>query len=153
MGGGHGGRQGAEPPVQQHGRQREGLGHGGAGPIQAEKGDVGPPDGKSGADALVEQVPGQDIIQTGGGLSRLLQGGGQGQTLHGALGLLPAGLAEGVIRADLVKGGGQRPLALFFSHHAGKAGDGRRARQSHGLLAPSFAVHAFRLQMLFSGLV
>ena len=56
MGGGHGGGVGGETAVQQQGGQRQALRHSGTGAIQPEEGDVLPPDGEAGANALVEQV-------------------------------------------------------------------------------------------------
>ena len=141
MGGGHGGAPLPETAVQHHGGQREAFRHGGAGPVEAEKGDVLPPDGEGGGDALVQKVSGEDIVQRGGGLLGLVQGVLQRHSLHGALGLLKAGLAKGVVLIDEVKRGGQRPFPLLFAHHVGVAGDGGRVCEGHGLPAQFFRGH------------
>ena len=141
MGGGHGRRPHPEAAVQQHGRQRQTLRHGGAGPVQPEKGHVLSPDGKAGADALIEQVPCQQIVQGGHADAGLVQGSGQSQLLHGALRLLPAPLPEGVVLADVVKGGGQGTLPLLLTNHAGAADHRGRMLQDRGMAAQLFVCH------------
>ena len=55
-----------EAAVQRHGGQSQPFPHGGAGPIQAEEGEVLFPGGVGGADALVEEVAGKQPVQIGG---------------------------------------------------------------------------------------
>ena len=44
-------------------RQRQGFGHGGAGAVKPEEGDARVPDGKGGADALIQQISGEKHVQ------------------------------------------------------------------------------------------
>ena len=141
VGGGHRRRPGAEAPVQRHGRQGQGLPHGGAGPVQPQEGDLEPPGGEGGADALVEQVPGEEQVQGGGVQPRLVQGGGEGLALHGGLRPLPGGLPKGVVPTDGVKGAPQGPLPLLFARHVGVAGDDRGMLQGHRLPPQLFCCH------------
>ena len=89
-----GGGQPGEAAVDQQGGQHQGLPHGGAGPVQAKKRDVEAPQAKGGADALVQQIPGQDVIQVLGHQPALFQSPLQHPLLHGGLRLLPGVLPE-----------------------------------------------------------
>lgn len=141
MGGGHGRDFCAVSPVQQHGGQGQALRHGGAGPVQPKEGHILPPDGKAGADALVEQISCQQVVQTGYTEPGLAESGGEGQLLHGALRLFPASLAKGIVLADMIEGGGQRPFPFLFAHHGSAADDRRRVLQGHSLPAQFFVCH------------
>ncbi len=141
MGGGHGRDFCAIPPVQQHGGQGQTLRHGGAGPVQPEEGHVLSPDGKAGADTLVEQISRQQVVQTGYTEAGFAEGGGQGQLLHGTLRLFPAPFSKGIVLTDVIEGGGQRTLPFFLAHHGCAADDRRRVLQGHGLPAQFFVCH------------
>jgi len=145
MGGGHGGGVGGETAVQQQGGQRQALRHSGTGAIQPEEGDVLPPDGEAGANALVEQVAGQNIVQGGGAQPRLVQRGGEGQLLHGGLRLLPGLFPKRIVLIDLVEAVGQRALPFFFPHHIGVARDGGRVGKGDRLPAQLFCGHSANL--------
>ena len=108
------------------------LPHGGAGAVQPEEGNAEVPQAEGGADALVQQVPGQDVVQFRRGQPALFQGPGQGLLLHGGLRLLPGVLSEEGIRAQQVKMPRQGAVGLEFSadvgigHHAGGPQQGHR---------------------------
>ena len=125
MGGGHHPGELGEASVDEHGGQGQPLPHGRAGPVKAEEGHVLAPYGEGGADALVQKVPREEVIQVGGCLPRLVQGGGQGHLLHGGLGFLPALFSEGVVLLNMVEAVGQRAVPFFLAHHVGMADDGR----------------------------
>ena len=59
--------------VNEQRRQRQCLAHGGAGSVQAEKGDAQFPQTEGGTDALVQQVPRQYIVHIARLQPRLLQ--------------------------------------------------------------------------------
>ena len=117
---------------EQQAPQGQALPHGGAGPVQAEKRNLKVPQAEGGADALVQQVPGQDVVQFRRGQPALFQGPGQGLLLHGGLRLLPGVLSEEGIRAQQVKMLRQGAVGLEFSadvgigHHAGGPQQGHR---------------------------
>ncbi|MPM74321.1 hypothetical protein SDC9_121308 [bioreactor metagenome] len=122
MGGGEGRRPFAKAAVQHHGGQRQGLGHGAARAVKPEKGHVLRPGRISRANALIQKIPGKQIVQHRGGLLCLVQGGDERLLLHSGFRFFPAGLTEGVVAGDIIKKGRQRAFALFFAHHVGKAG-------------------------------
>ena len=93
--------------------------HGGAGPVQPQKGYIGRPQGKGGADALIEQVPAQNTSQLGRGQMGFGEGPLQGHGHHPAFGLFPGLFSKGVVIADIVKIPGQRAFPLLFAHHRG----------------------------------
>ena len=129
-----------KPPSSMHGGQRAGSPPWWSRPRRdRRRGCPAPRTAKGGGDALVQKVPGEDIVQRGGGLLGLVQGVLQRHFLHGALGLFKAGLAKGVVLIDEVKRGGQRPFPLLFAHHVGVAGDGGRGCKGHGLACPVFS--------------
>ena len=144
VGGDHHRRPLPEAAVQGHGGQGQTLPHGGAGPVEPEKGDVLPPGGEGGADALVEQVAGKEPVHGGGSLAGLVQRQGEGLLLHGALRLLPGGLPKGVIRADEVEGAGQRALPFLLAHYIGVSGQGGRVGKGHRLTAQFFCCHGVK---------
>ena len=141
VGGDHHPRPLPKAPVQGHGRQNQPLAEGGAGPVQAEKGDLLFPSRVGGTDALVEQVPGEQIVQLPGGEPPFLERKGQGLLLHGPLGLLPGGLPKGVVLVDIVKAGGQRALPLHAAHHIAGAEDCEGRGQYRRLLPGLFCAH------------
>ena len=108
--------------VQSYGGQGQPLPHGGAGPVQAKEGHLLFPGGEGGADALIQKVAGKEPVQGRGCLAHLVQGQGEGLLLHGALRLLPGGLAEGVVPVDIVEGFGQGALPLLLARHVGPGG-------------------------------
>ena len=85
--------------------------------------------GKGGADALVQQIAGEYEVQPGGGHLCLVAAEGEALLQHMALRLLPGLLPKVGILRDEVKAVFQRPLSLFFTHHAGGGDDGYRRRQ------------------------
>ena len=132
-------------PVQCHGGQGQTLPHGGAGAVQPEEGALLIPGGKGGTDALVQQVAGEQPVQLPLSRPCLFQRQGQGLLLHGPLGLLPGGRAEGVIRVNIVEAGCQRTLPLLFPHYIGKGEQGGGTGQRRGLPAQLFCGHAEHL--------
>ena len=142
MGGGQGGHVIAKASVQEHGPQGQALRHGGAGPVQPEERNVLGPEGVGRGDALVEQVPGEDVVQLLGGDPGLFQSVVQGFFLHGGLGLFPAFFPKRIVLPDAVKIGGQRPLAFLLAHRVAEAGDGRRRSKADGLLSDFFRVQS-----------
>ena len=89
VGGGHGGGQPGEAPVNEQRRQRQALSHGGAGAVQPVEGDMEAPQAEGGADALVQQVPSQHVVQFTGGEATLFQRPAQDPLLHGGFSLFP----------------------------------------------------------------
>ena len=63
MGGGHSDNVVRVSATDSHGGQQKAFSHGGAGSVQAEEGDLLLTGGVGGADALVEQIPRQNIVQ------------------------------------------------------------------------------------------
>lgn len=115
--------------VREHGRHRQGEGHGGARAVQPGKGDVQLPQAKGGGDALVEQVAGKDHVDLRRGERRLGQRADDRLTHEGALRLFPGGLAHGGIGKNVIELLTQRPLALLFTHDGGAPGDNRAGGQ------------------------
>ena len=74
--------------------QEQRLGHGGAGAVESQKGDVGVPDGEAGAHALVEKIAAQQDVDVLIPDSGLALGRLQCQRLHFALCLFPGALAK-----------------------------------------------------------
>ena len=149
MGRGHGGGPLAEPAVQHHRGQSQALCHGGTGPVKPEKRHALSANGEGRGDTLIEKVPGKNKVQSGGRLLGLIQSVLERQLLHGALRLLPTGLAEGIVLVDQIKGGAQRSLALFFAHHVGVAGDGGRGGKGNRLLSQLFCRHVLQHSFLY----
>ena len=63
MGGGHGNYRVRESAAYRHGSQQQAFRHGGAGPVQPKVGYAGVPQGKGGADALVQQITGENHVK------------------------------------------------------------------------------------------
>ena len=130
--GGHGRRHVGRAPLQQHGRQRKPLAHGGTGGVQAAHAEGLVAQGEIAGGALVEQIPRQHQIHVLRLHTAPLQSVGQRPLLENGLRLLPTGLAAEGIRLDLVKIGAQRALALQLAadaapgQHADAAGKGHR---------------------------
>ena len=141
VGGGDGGAAAGKPAVDQHGRQGQGLPHGGAGAVEAEEGDAEVPQAEGGADALVQQVPGQDIVQVLRFQFRFLQGLPQHRLLHGGLRLLPGLLPEEGVGLQPVEVVRQGALAFKFSPDVGEGQHGGGMGQGHGPAAQAFFIH------------
>ncbi len=109
-----------QPVIRKQRRQRQTLRHGGAGSVQAYKGNVQLPQAEAGADALIQQIPGKEHVYLTVQQLRFLQRKGNRLLLKLALGLLPGFHPKGGVLEHLVKAGTQRPLPLFFSHHSGE---------------------------------
>ena len=141
VGAGHAGRRPGVAAGDQQAPQGQALPHGGAGPVQAEKRNLEIPQAEGGADALVQQVPGQDVVQFRRGQPALFQGPGQGLLLHGGLGLLPGVLPEEGIRAQQVKMPRQGAVGLEFSADVGIGHHAGGPQQSHRLPAQASGRH------------
>ena len=141
MGGGDGGGILAVPAAEEKGGQGQALSHGGAGPVQAKVGDGGRPGGKGGADALVQQVAGQQNVQVGGVEPRPFEGGVQRQLLHLRLRLFPALFSEGVVLACVVKMAAQGSSTLFVAGGGAVADDDGRTARPEGLAAQFGVFH------------
>ena len=133
MGAGHAGRHPGVAAGDQQAAQGQTLPHGGAGPVQAKKRDVEAPQAKGGADALVQQIPGQDVIQVLGHQPALFQGPLQHPLLHGGLRLLPGVLSEKGVRAQLVKVLRQGTVSLELAADVGVGHHAGGLRQPHRL--------------------
>ena len=134
VGAGLGSGQTGEAAVDQQGGQGQGFPHGGAGTVQPEKGDAEVPQAEGGADALVQQVPGQHAVQLSRLQSRLVQRPLQNPFLHGRLRLFPGLFSEKGVVAQFVKIFGQRALAL---HPPADIGEGQhRGRRLQGRRPP-----------------
>ena len=95
--------------------------------------------GKGRADALVEQVAGEDIVEPRGRQLRLVAGERKADAQHAAFRLFPAQLTEiGVLR-DLIKAVFQRPLPFFFPADGGPAPQRRRFRERDRLFSQAFS--------------
>ena len=141
MGGGHGGHPAGKSAVDGHGRQRQGLPHGGAGAVETVKGDVEFPQTEGGADALVQQVSGENIVQIGGGQACLFQRTAQNPLLHGGLRLLPGLFPKEGVLFQFVKIGGQGPLTFHFTADGSEGQHRRRGCKDDGLGAKALMVH------------
>ena len=74
MGAGHSGHDGGKAAIDKQSRQGQAFAHGGTGTIEAIKGDFEVPKAKGGADALIQQIPCQHIVQVLRYKSPLLHG-------------------------------------------------------------------------------
>ena len=124
--------------VDKQSRQGQAFAHGGTGTIEAIKGDFEVPKAKGGADALVQQVSGQDAVHLLGGNASLFHCPAQGELLHGGFPLLPAFLPEVGVLIQLIEIAGQRALGLLFTADVGVGQDTHRAPQPHGLPPQAF---------------
>ena len=138
MAGGHGRQPLGESPRNEQGPQGQGFPHGGAGPVEPVKGDVEIPQAEGRADALVEQVPRQHVVQLSRREAPLLQRPAEGDLLHRALRLLPGLLSEKAVLAEIVKISGQGTFPLLLAAHGGVGEDDRRFFQGHRLPPQSF---------------
>ena len=136
MGGAHGCRHPGVAAVDSHGCETRCLRHSGAGAVQAEKRHTGIPYGKTGTDALVEQVAAEQRVQVRVLQTRLPLGGLQGNGLHFALRFFPGELTEGGVRGGAVEVGGQRPLAFLFAADGTGGQNGGAAVKDNALPAP-----------------
>ena len=150
MGGGQGCGPVGVAAVNQQGRQAQTFPHGGAGAVQPVKGDVEVPQAEGGADALVQQIPRQDIVQVLRRQLRLVKGPLEDGFLHGGLRLLPGLLPEEGVGIDLVKVVRQRALALELPADIGKGENGGGMGQDHGLAAQTLVVHRYATSHLLS---
>ena len=101
--------------------EQQALGHCRAGTVQSQIGDLAVLHGKGAADALVEQIPGEDHVEGGARYLRLGTAELEALLEHMALGLLPARFAEGRVLGDIVEALAQRALSLLAADDAGEA--------------------------------
>ena len=141
VGGGHGCGVVGKAAVDEHGGQGQRFAHGGAGAVKPVKGDVELPQAEGGADALVQQVACQNIVDVSGGQLGPFQRSLQHSLLHGGLGLLPAFFSEERVVVDLVKIAAQGPLSLHFAADVGPGEHRGGMVQPHGLAPQSFLRH------------
>ena len=141
VGGGQGGGPVGVAAVDQQGRQAQALSHGGAGTVEPVEGHPEVPQAEGGADTLVQQISGQDIVQVLRRQLRLLQRSLKDRLLHGGLCFLPGLFPEEGVVADLVKKVRQGALALEFPPNIGKGEDGGGMGQGHGLAAQTLVIH------------
>ena len=147
MAGGHGNHPVGIAPAHGHGGQQQRLRHGGARPVEPQMGDPGIAQGKGGADALVQQIPGEDQVDVIGVEPRLVQKLVQGELLHLLLRLLPGFFPESGIHAPYVKAVSKRSLCLLLSAHCRPGGDIDRLTGSEGVAAKLVSCH-IQLQQL-----
>lgn len=138
MGAGDGGSQPSKAAVNEQRRQGQALPHGGAGAVQPVKRNFEIPQTEGRADALVQQIPRQHIIQILRPQTALFHGLLQGKLLHGGLSLLPAFLPEVGVLIQLVEIGGQGSSGLLLAPNVGKGHHAHRLLQAHGLPSQSF---------------
>ena len=129
----HGGGPLGEAAGNEQRAQGQGFPHGGARAVEAVEGDPEVPQAKGCADALVEQVAGQDIVQVLRGEGGLLQRLAQRGLLHGALRLLPCFLPEEAVLAQVVEVGAQRAIPLLPAANGGVGEDDAGPRKGDGL--------------------
>ena len=141
VGGGHGGGHAGKAPVDEHGGEAQPLPHGGAGPVETQEGDLCLPQAEGAADALVQEVPGADIVQLAGGEAALFQRLFQGFLLHGGLRLLPGLLPEEGVLVQNVEAASKGALLLEFPAHAGVGQHAGRVAERHGLGAHPLSWH------------
>ena len=138
---GHGQHPFGHPAGAEGRPQPQRFGHGAAGPEQPRVGHAQLPHGVAGGGALGLQVPRQgqaDRVLGGPAFLEAEPGGPQQQS---PLGGLPVLLAEKVVFAQLVKGGGQRAFALLFAAHCPVGHDDRRRRKKQGVPLPQGCFH------------
>ena len=135
MGGGHGRHPVRVAAAHGHRRQQQALGHGGAGPVKPQMGDPGVAQGKAGADALVQQVPGEDQVQIPLLQLRLVQQLFQGQLLHFLFGLLPGLFSEFCVHALDVEAVAQGAFGFLFPGNAGPGGNIHRLPRPEAVAA------------------
>ena len=135
MGAGHGGHDGGKAAVDEQCRQGQALAHGGAGAVESVEGDFEVPKAKGGADALVQQVSGQDAVHLLGGNASLFHCPAQGELLHGGFALFPAFLAEVSVGIQLVEISGQGTSGLLLTADIGEGQDADRVGKRHRLAA------------------
>ena len=145
VGAGDGGGPAGVAAVDEHGRQRQGFAHGGAGTVQAVEGNAEVPQAEGGADALVQQVSGADIVQVAGLQLGLIQRPLDNLFLHGGFRLFPGLFSEEGIIGQLVKVGGQGALRLLLAADVGVGDDGGGMGKSDGAFADTLFVHGGHL--------
>lgn len=107
--------------VQQHACQTQALAHGGAGPVQADKGNAQIPGRKGGGDDLIQQVAAQQKLYVFHPLPALLHRRGNGAQIQLPLRQLKALLPVHFIFGYLIEAVSQRALALLAAHKGGAA--------------------------------
>ena len=118
VGAGHRGGPFTGAAVHRHGPQQQGLGHGGAGPVLAQKGDLEGEQPKGGGHTLVQQVPRPAPGPGPSGARRALpRARERGLPLQGGLGLLPGDLSQAGVLEGLVQLAPQRPGGLPAAPH------------------------------------
>ena len=141
MAGGHGHRPVGIPAAHRHGSQQKALGHGGAGSVEPQVGDPAVAQGKGGADALIQQIPGAHQIDISGIQPGFLQQLVQCKLLHFLFRLLPGLFAEFRIHAFDIEAVAQGPLGLLLSGHRGPGGDIYRRSRPEGVTAKLVLCH------------
>ena len=141
MGGGHGRHPVKGSGADEQGPKKQTLRHGGAGSVEPQVGSACIAHGESGANALVEQVPGEHQVQLRPFQLPLFQQQPQSRFLHGFLCQLPAALTEIGVLAGFVEGVAQGTFRFLFSRHAGPGGDHRRFRQNKTVPPPLVLCH------------
>ena len=127
----------------QEGGEQQSFCHIGAGAVDAQIGDSQLPYSKGGADALVEQVPGQQAVEVRIGEPGFFHRQFHSVMVQTAFSPFPALLTKGAVRVNGVKEFSQRAFAFPFGADGGKAPDRRRMLEQIGLFS------AFECQTVF----
>ena len=138
---GHGQHPFGHPAGAEGRPQPQRFGHGAARPKQPRIGHAQLPHGVAGRGALGLQVPCQGQADRVLGRAALAQAEPGRPQLQSPLGGLPVFLAEQVVPAQLVKGGGQRAFALLFAAHRRVGRDDRRRGKKQGVPLPQGFFH------------
>ena len=133
VGGGEGGGPVQKPGGYHQRRQGKSFAHGGTGAVQAVQGDGHVPQGKGGADALVQQVPAEDAVQVLRPEGGLFQCCGQHGGLHGGFGLLVGLFAEIGVGLQPVEKSVQRAAGFVLSAEIGAGRHNGGGREADGL--------------------
>ncbi|SCH70461.1 Uncharacterised protein [uncultured Ruminococcus sp.] len=88
-----------------------------------QKWDTQAAQAEGGGDALVQQIPGENIIDFAGAALGLVQRDLHGLRLQAAFGFFPAGFAKGCVLIALVEVFAQGAFALLSSANGSKAHD------------------------------
>ena len=146
VGGGHDPRRSHRAPLQQHGRKRQSLSHGGAGGVQSAYAEGLVAQGEGAGGALVQQVACQHQIHVSRRHAAALQGMAQRPLLEDGLRLLPTGLSAEGVHLDLVKITAQRSLTLQLAADAAPRQHADAAGKRH---RPPDSVHFHLVHLTF----
>ena len=139
--GGHGHHLIRKSTAHGHRCKQQTFRHGGAGTVKSQMGNSGISQGEGGADALIQQIPGEYQIHFLWSQLRFLQKLSQRLLLHMFFGLLPGFLAKIGIPAFEVKGIGKGAFRLPLSRHTGPMRDDRRIAEGKTLSASFVICH------------